>query len=726
MRAAVPLASSRRALLKAGLAGGFVFAFHLPVAAAPAANDVEGIPAETGPFAPNAFIRIDTAGKTTFVMPQVEMGQGVYTSLPMILAEELDADWNSVSLEHAPPNEKLYANPVLTVQATGNSNSVRAFWMPLRKAAAQSRALLIAAAAKQWNVDPDSCTTDIGKVIHKPSNRSLTYGELAVSANGTPPANPPLKNPKDFRIVGKPVKRLDTPAKTDGKTIYGIDVILPGMKFATLAACPHFGGKLVHVDDSEAKKIPGVRQTVVLDDLVAVIGDHMWAAKRGLDALKLEWDAGPYGHVDQALIWKEIAKASEQTGLVAKKIGDADAALARGEKFERHYQMSFLAHATMEPMNCTVHLTRDSCEIWIGTQILARVQSTAAATAGLPLEKVIVHNHILGGGFGRRLEPDMVVKAVRVAKHVDGPVKFVWTREEDIQHDLYRPVYYDRLTATLRDGKIDGWLDRVTGPSIVARWLPPAFVANHGIDFDEVDSAIDVPYAIPNLRVEQVRWEAFNVPTGFWRGVGPNNNVFAIESFIDELARHAGKDPVEFRRSLLTKTPRLLAALDVAVEKSGWSSPLPPRQGRGVSVQVSFASFIATVAHVEVDEDGNVKLHRLTTAVDTGIAVNPDTIAAQLQGGMIFGATAALWGEITIKHGRVQQSNFNDYRMLRIDEAPAIDVHLIKSGEAPGGIGETGTTTAPPAIRNAIYAATGIPLRKLPVDRDVLAGRKQA
>jgi isoquinoline 1-oxidoreductase beta subunit len=719
-------APSRRSLLKAGVAGGFVFAFHLPAFGDAAPNDAGGILPEPGPFAPNAFIRIDTAGKTTFVMPQVEMGQGVYTALPMILAEELDADWKSVAIEHAPSNEKLYANPMLGVQATGNSNSVRAFWMPLRKAAAQSRALLVAAAAKQWNVDPQSCTTENGKVIHKASNRSLSYGELASSANGTPSVNPPLKSPKDFRLVGKPVKRLDTPDKAVGKAIYGIDVILPGMKFATLAACPHFGGKLTHVDDSEAKKIPGVRQVVVLDDLVAVIGDHMWAAKRGLEALKLEWNPGPYGHVDSALIWKEIAKASEQNGLVAKKLGDADKALAHGDKFEAHYHVPFLAHATMEPMNCTVHLTSESCEIWLGTQIMARVQSTAAATTGLPPEKIIVHNHVLGGGFGRRLEPDMVVKALRVAKHVDAPVKFVWTREEDIQHDFYRPVYYDRLAATLKDGKIDGWHHRITGPSIVARWLPPAFTGNHNIDFDEVDSAVDVPYAIPNLRVEMVRWEAFAVPTGFWRGVGPNNNVFAIESFIDELARKAGKDPVEFRRAMLTKTPRLLAALDLAAEKAGWGSPLPHRHGRGVSVQVSFASFIATVAHVDVDESGNVKLHRLTTAVDTGIAVNPDTIVAQLQGGMIFGATAALYGEITIKNGRVEQSNFNDYRMLRIDEAPAIDVHLIKSGEPPGGIGETGVTTASPAIRNAVYAATGIPLRHLPIDRDVLAGRKEA
>jgi isoquinoline 1-oxidoreductase beta subunit len=716
---------SRRAVLSSGLAGGVLIAFRLP---ALAVNEPEQPPdSVAGKFAPNAFIRIDPSGKTVFVMPQVEMGQGVYTALPMILAEELDADWNGVSLEHAPPNEKLYANPMLSVQATGNSNSIRAFWKPLRQAGATARAMLIGAAAKEWDVDPASCTASDGKVIHPASGRVLPYAALVAAASQIPPPkNPPLKDPKQFKIIGKPVKRLDTPAKATGKAVYGIDAMLPGMKFGTLAACPHFGGKLAHCDDREAKKIPGVQQVVVLDDLVAVIGDHMWAAKQGLDALKLQWDPGPFGHVDQALIWKEIAKASEQKGLVAKTIGDADGALAGGDKFERHYHVPFLAHATMEPINCTVHLTKDSCEIWLGTQIMARVQSTAAATAGVPLEKVIVHNHLIGGGFGRRLEPDMAVKAIRVAKHVDGPVKFVWTREEDIQHDIYRPVYYDRLTATLKDGKIDGWLDRVAGPSIFARWLPPALKAGHGIDADEVDSAVDVPYTIPNLCVEQVRWEALNVPTGFWRGVGPNNNVFAIESFIDELAHKAGKDPVEFRRAHLTKTPRLLAALDVAAEKSGWGSPVPHRHGRGVSVQVSFASFIATVAHVEVDEDGNVKLHRLTTAVDTGIAVNPDTIVAQLQGGMIFGATAALWGEITIKNGRVQQSNFNDYRIMRINEAPAIDVHLIKSGEPPGGIGETGTTTAPPAIRNAIYAATGIPLRQLPIDRDVLAGRKQA
>jgi len=711
---------NRRTLLKSAAGGGFVLAFHMPFAgAAPNASQGPG-------FAPNAFIRIDPKGNTTLVMPQVEMGQGVYTSIAMILAEELDADWGRVSLEAAPPNEKLYANPMFGVQATGNSNSIRAFWMPLRKAAAGARALLVAAAAKKWNVDPATCTTANGAVTHTATHRTLTYGEIAGSANGVPPANPRLKTPTEFKLIGKPLKRLDTPSKVNGKEVYGIDVMLPGLKFATIAASPTFGGKVGRVDDRAAKAIPGVHQIVVLDDMVAVIGDHMWAATQGLNALDITWDTGPNGHVDSALIWKDIRAASEKPGLVAKKAGDADKALAGGDKIEAHFELPFLAHATMEPMNCTVHLTPGACELWLGTQIAARVQATAAQVAGIPADKVIVHNQLIGGGFGRRLEPDMVVKAVRVAQHVDGPIKVVWTREEDIQHDLYRPVYYDRLTATLKDGKIDGWHHRITGSSIVARWLPPAFAGNHNIDFDTVDSAIDIPYAIPNLRVEAVRCEPPAVPTGFWRGVGPNNNVFAIESFIDELAKKAGKDPVEFRHSMLTKTPRLLAALNLAAEKSGWGNPLPPRHGRGVSCQISFASFIATVAHVEVDKEGEVRLHRLTTAVDTGIAINPDTVIAQLQGGMIFGSTAALYGEITIDKGRVQQSNFHDYRMLRINQAPAIDVHLIKSGEAPGGIGETGVTTAPPAIRNAIYAATGIALRRLPIDREVLAGRKPA
>jgi isoquinoline 1-oxidoreductase beta subunit len=500
--------------------------------------------------------------------------------------------------------------------------------------------------------------------------------------------------------------------------------MLPDMKFATLKACPVFGGKVGKVDDSAATKIPGVQKIVVLDDMVAVVGDHMWAAQKGLEALAIDWDEGPNARISSKDIWQDLRAASEKDGVVAKSTGDIAKGLAAGERLDAAYELPFLAHATMEPLNCTVHLKPDSCDIWTGTQIMARVQSEAAKAAGLPVEKVTVNNHFIGGGFGRRLEPDMVVAAVRVAKQVDGPVKVVWTREEDVQQDIYRPVYRDTIAATLSDGKIVGWKYKVSGSSIIARWLPPAF--ENGIDIDAIDSAVDMPYDIPNFHVEYVRAEPPAVPTGFWRGVGPNNNVFAIECFMDELARKAGKDPIDFRRGMLEKNPRLLAALNLVAEKSGWGQPLPVRVGRGVSVQPSFGSFIATVVEAEVDDHGEPHLRRVTTAVDTGIAINPDTIVAQLEGGLIFGLTAALYGEITINKGRVQQSNFHDYRMLRIDQVPKIEVHVIKSGEAPGGIGETGVTAGPPALRNAIFAATGVALRRLPIDRALIAAGKKA
>jgi isoquinoline 1-oxidoreductase beta subunit len=709
---------SRRSVLRGGLAGAFVLGFHLP---AHAVNEPEQPPDSTqGKFAPNAFIRIDRSGQTTLVMPQVEMGQGVYTAVAMILAEELDADFSKVAVEHAPPDDKLYGNPIFGIQVTGNSNSIRAFWKPLRAAGAAARLMLVRAAAQQWQVDPVSCSTSNGIVSHASSGRTLSYSDLIDAASTQQvPQDPPLKDSKDFTLIGKPLKRVDTPDKTDGKVVYGIDAMLPGMKFATLAQCPVFGGKVGRVDDNAAKKVPGVQQVVVLDDLVAVVGDHMWAAKKGLDALVITWDESANANINSSDIWDDLRAASKKDGVVAKSVGDAAKGLSQGERLDREYELPFLAHATMEPLNCTVHVTSGACEVWIGTQVLTRVQEYAAKAAGLPLDKVTAHNHLLGGGFGRRLEADMVAAAVRIAKNVDGPVKIVWTREEDIQHDIYRPVYRDVISATLSGGKIAAWKYRVTGSSILARWLPPAFQG--GIDIDAVDSAVDNPYDIPNFQVEYVRAEPPAVPTGFWRGVGPNNNVFATECFMDELARKASADPIAFRLGMLEKTPRLKAALELVAEKSGWGQSLPARTGRGVCAQPSFGSFIATVVECEVDEHGEVHLRRVTSAVDTGIAVNPDTIVAQLQGGLIFGLTAALFGEITIERGRVRQSNFNDYRMLRIDEVPKIDIHLIKSGEDPGGIGETGATAGPPALRNAIYAATGIALRRLPIDRKALA-----
>ena len=717
--------ASRRALLKGGLTGGFLLAFHVPLQAARVSEPNQASGSTDGQFAPNAFIRINHSGKTTLVMPQVEMGQGIYTAVAMILAEELDADYTQVELKHAPPDDKLYGNPTFKIQVTGNSNSVRAFWKPLRNAGAAARTMLVQAAAQQWRVDAAACSTSNGQVIHAASGRTLPYGELVDATSNLPiPPNPPLKDPKSFTLIGKSLKRFDTPDKTNGKAIYAIDAMLPGMKFATLAACPVFGGKVEGVDDSVAKTIPGVQKVIVLEDLVAVVGDHMWAAKKGLDALVVTWNKGANAQVSSRDIWEDLRAASMKDGAVAKSTGDVAKALSQGDKFEAAFELPFLAHAPMEPMNCTVHLTPGACEVWTGTQVMTRVQSTAAEVAGLPVDKVTVHNHLIGGGFGRRLEADMVASAVRIAQHVDGPVKVVWTREEDIQHDIYRPAYRDTISASLSGGRIVAWKYRVTGSSVMARWLPPAFT--NGIDIDAVDSAVDIPYDIPNLQVEYVRAEPRAVLTGFWRGVGPNNNVFAIECFIDELAGKARMDPIAFRRGMLGNSPRLRAALDLVAEKSDWGKPLPARVGRGVSAQPSFGSYIATVVEAEVDEQGEVRLRRVTSAVDTGIAVNPDTIIAQLQGGLIFGLTAALYGDITIEDGRVRQSNFNDYRMLRIDEVPRIDVHVIKSTEDPGGIGETGATAGPPALRNAIYAATGIALRRLPIDRAALAAGKRA
>jgi len=705
---------SRRSLVGGAGAGILLLGFRLPQARSASAE-----------FAPNGFVRIAGDGQVTLVMPQVEMGQGVYTSVAMILAEELDADFARVAVVHAPPDQKLYGNPVLFVQATGNSNSIRAFWKPLREAGATARAMLVSAAARRWQVDPTTCATEAGEVFHAASGRRLGYGALAADASAEPPpAAAPLKDPGAFTLLGKALKRLDTPDKVNGRTTYGIDALPKGVRFATLSLCPVFGGKVAHVDEAPARAVAGVRQVVVLDDLVAVVGDNTWAARQGLEALDIAWAEGPNAAVDSAAIWADLRQASLQTGVVAKEAGDAPNALSSGKRLEAAYEMPLLAHAPMEPLNCTVHVRPDACDVWIGTQVIGRVQSAVAETLGIPVERVTVHQHMIGGGFGRRLETDMAATAARIGRHVDGPVKVTWTREQDIQHDVYRPVYRDLMAASLQDGRISGWTHRIVGSAVIARWLPPAY--QNGVDIDAVDSAIDIPYDLPNKRVEFVRREPPAVPTGFWRGVGPNNNVFAIESFIDELATLQGADPVDFRVAMLDGTPRLREAVRTAAKEAGWGEPLPARVGRGVAAQVAFGSFIATVVEAEVDPGGTVGLRRVVCAVDTGIAVNPDTIVAQLQGGLVFGLTAALYGEVTIDKGRVQQSNFHDYRVLRMNEVPPIEVHLIRNGEAPGGIGEAGTTAAAPALCNALHAATGVRLRRLPIDEAALAARKRA
>jgi isoquinoline 1-oxidoreductase subunit beta len=704
---------SRRTVLKAGLAGGggLLLSLHMPALSAQAATQLAD-------FAPNAFICIAPGGQITLTMPYVEMGQGTYTSISMLIAEELEVALNQVTLEHAPPDAKRYGNPILGgVQATGGSTTIRAVWQPLRQAGAAARTMLVAAAATRWKVDVASCRAEKGEVVHVPTGRRLSYGALAQDAAVLPvPKEVTLKRPEEFKLIGTSAKRLDTPAKVNGSAVFGIDARPPGVKIATLAQSPVFGGRLKSVDDSKAKAVRGVRQIVQLDDAVAVVADHMGAAKKGLAALVIAWDDGPHAALSTDDIARDYATALENPGAVAESRGDVDAAMATAAtKTTAQYQVPFLAHAALEPMNCTVHVRKDSCEIWVGNQVLARAQETAAQVTGLPIEKVTVHNHLIGGGFGRRLEIDGVTRAVQIAKQVEGPVKVIWTREEDIQHDMYRPFFSDAFAAGLDDkGLPVAWRHRFSGSSILARWLPPAF--NKGLDPETIDGAVHLVYALPNFLVEYIRKEPPGIPTAFWRSVGPSHSVFVVESFMDELAAAAKRDPVAYRRALLDNAPRARAVLDLAAERAGWGKALPAGAGRGVSLQFVFGTYMAQVAEVEVAKDGNVRVKRVVCAVDCGSVVNPDTVEAQVQGAVIFGMSAALHGEITLKNGRVEQSNFDNYQVVRINEAPAIEVHIVKNNEAPGGMGEPGTSATMPAIANAIFAATGKRLRRLPVD----------
>jgi len=714
-RSSSPSALSRRGFLQAAaVGGGLMLSLQLPFAE----HDAQAADAD---FAPNAFIRIGGDGQVVLIMPYVEMGQGNYTAIPMLMAEELEVDLKQVQLQHAPPDEKLYANPLLGVQATGNSSAIRAAWQPLRQAGAAARTMLVAAAARRWNVEPASCRAESGEVLHPPTRRRFKYGELAADAARMPvPENVALKRPRDFKLIGTPAKRLDTPAKVNGSAIYGIDARPAGVKIATLAQSPVFGGRVKRIDDTAAKAVKGVRQIVLLDDAVAVVADHMGAANKGLAALKIEWDEGPHAKLSTGDIAAELEQATLEPGAVAQTIGDVNSAMAgAATKVEAMYQVPLLAHATMEPMNCTVDLRNDHCEIWIGTQAIARVQAAAAKTAGLPLDKVVVHNHLIGGGFGRRLEADGAIRAVQIAQHVNGPVKVVWTREEDIQHDMYRPYWLDRLSAGLDErGRPIAWSNRYAGSSVIARYLPQAF--SNGLDPDSTEGAIDLVYALPNMHVEYARVEPPGIPTAFWRSVGPSHNVFVTESFMDELAAAAKQDPVAYRRALLDNSPRAKAVLDLAAEKAGWGQPLPDGVGRGVSLQFVFATYMAHVAEVEVSKAGVVKVRRVACAVDCGTVVNPDTVRAQIEGAIIFGITAALYGEISLKDGRVEQANFDTYQALRMNEAPTIEVHIVQNSEPPGGMGECGTSAIVPAVANAIFAATGKRLRKMPVDAATL------
>jgi isoquinoline 1-oxidoreductase beta subunit len=725
----------RRAVLKVGAAsgGGLLIGFVVPGAFAqrkerPPESAVGQAATQTAAEAaglePNAFIRIDPAG-IAFIVHKVEMGQGTFTAIPMLLAEELEVNPAQVRLVQAPADNDKYADPLLGGQVTGGSTSVRGAWEPLRRAGATARMLLVGAAAQRWGVDAEQCSARDGVVTHGPSGRALKYTELAGDAAKLPaPKDVKLKDPKDFRLIGKPLKRLDSPEKVDGRALFGIDVKLPGLRFAAVQASPAIGGTLASVDEAKAKAVKGVREVLRLDDAVAVVADHTGAARQGLAALDAKWNDGPHAGFSNALLVQQMEAASRKPGAMARNDGDAAKALEApdAKRLDAVYQMPFLAHATMEPVNCTVDLKPDGCDIWVGTQVPTFAQGAAAKLTGLPLTKVRVHNHYLGGGFGRRLEVDFIARAVAFAKLTRGPVKYIWSREEDIRHDMFRPYYFDRLSAVLGpDGKPQAWLHRTTGSSIMARFAPQA--VKDGIDSDAVEGAKDMPYAVPNVRVEYVRHEP-PVPTAFWRGVGATHNIFVVESFIDELAHAAGQDPFEYRRSLLVKAPREKAVLELAAQKAGWGKPPPAagtaRVGRGLSVQFAFGSYMAQVADVAVGDDGEVRVTRVVCAVDCGQVVNPDTVVAQIESGVVYGLSAALWGDITFDKGRVQQSNFNDYRVMRLPEMPQIDVHIVPSQDTPGGIGEPGTSCIAPAVTNAVYAATRQRVRQLPIKADGL------
>ena len=707
------MSASRRDFLRVGAAagGGLLLGLHLPGALASAA---------AADFQPNAFIRIGRDGKVVLVMPKIEMGQGIHTAFAQLIAEELEVPLDRVTNEDAPPDDRRYGDASFAgLQMTGGSTSVRGSWMIMRKAGATARALLVSAAAQSWQVDAASLLARDGEVHDPASGKSLAYGLLVDKAALLPvPQDVVLKKNADFKLIGKPAHRMDGKGKVDGSTVFGIDVRLPGLKVATVAACPVFGGTLASFNEAAAMKVPGVRQVVRLGNAVAVVGDHFWAAKKGLQAAAPQWNEGPNASLNTAQIFAQLEAAARQPGAVGQKFGDAQQGLSRAvQRLDAVYQAPLLAHATMEPMNCTAQVAQGEVDIWVGTQVPTRAQAAAARAAGVPVERVRVHNHLLGGGFGRRLEVDFIEQAVSIAKQVQGPVKVVWSREEDIQHDMYRPAYHDTLSAGLdAAGKPIAWTHRVAASSIMARFFPEFFV--NGLDPDAVEGAVQLPYALPAVQVDYVRAEPPGVPTAFWRGVGPTHNAFVVEGFVDELAYAAGQDPLAYRLALVND-PRARQVLVLAASKAGWGKPLPEGQGRGIALVAAFGSYIAQVIQVAVSKSGEVQVLRVDCAVDCGLAINPDTVAAQMQGGIVFGLSAALWGEITLEKGRVRQHNFYDYRIMRMSEVPQIEVHIVSSTEAPGGVGEPGTSCAIPAVANAVYAATRHRIRTLPIGRQL-------
>jgi isoquinoline 1-oxidoreductase beta subunit len=713
----------RREFLRASAAvgGGLLISVYLPELDFARA---QGAAAAGKVFAPNAFVRIGTDEIVTVISNHSEMGQGVYTSLPMLLNEELEANWSNVRVESAPV-DAAYNHSVFGIQITGGSTTTASEWVRYREMGAAARVMLVQAAAQQWNVPADSCHVEKGVVIHAASGRKASYGSLANAAAAIPvPANVPLKDPKNFMLVGKATRRLDTPSKTNGTAQFGLDVNLPGMLTALVARAPAFGGTVVSFDASESLKVPGVRAVEQVPSGIAVIASGFWPAKLGRERLKINWNDGANAELSSTKMLADFSAQSASPGAIAKKSGDPAGALAgASKKITAEYDVPYLAHAMMEPLNCVVDLRADSCEIWTGTQFQTVDRANAAKVAGLAPDKVQIHTTLLGGGFGRRANPasDFVMEAVQVAKVAKAPVKVMWTREDDIRGGWYRPMWHDRFAAGLdASGEPIAWTHTIVGQSIMAGTPFEAFAIHDGVDSASVEGASDILYGIPNLQVD-LHSPKIGVPVQWWRSVGHSHTGFSVEAFFDEVAHAGGKDPYQLRRKLLAKQPRMLAVLDLVAQKSNWGKPLPAGHGRGIATHFSFDSYVAQVIEASVEKDGTVHVHRVVCAVDCGRVINPDTVTAQMEGGIIFGLTAALKTEITLENGRVQQRNFNDYPMMRMFEAPAVEVFIVPSEEKPTGVGEPSVPPVAPALTNAIFAATGKRVRRLPIRASELA-----
>ncbi|MEP6690517.1 MAG: xanthine dehydrogenase family protein molybdopterin-binding subunit [Gemmatimonadaceae bacterium] len=704
---------SRRDFLKTGTTAGagLLVAFSIPIV--DRLGRTLGATTAAAPLEPNGWYAIGTDGIVTIVVDKAEMGQGVMTALPMILAEELDADWNRVRVEFAPTGP-VHQKRRGRGQSTGGSSSVRTSYDPLRKAGAQGRAMLVVAAAQKWGVDVASLRTEKSVVHHDATGRSIGYGELAADAAAiAPPPEPALKDPKTYRLIGTRMKRVDTPSKVDGSARFGVDVTLPGMLVATIARCGACGGRVKSFDATKAKAIHGVRHVVKVSNGIAVVADGYWPALQGKRALVIEWDEGAHRAVGSADIAKQFAELAARPGTPVHKVGDAGATHG-ATSVRAEYHLPFLAHASMEPMNCTADVRADRCEVWAPTQFQSSTFSTAQKLTGLPPESITVHSTFLGGGFGRRAEIDFVTDAVETSKAVAAPVKVMWSREDDMQHDFYRPASHHRLAAEVdASGTPVAWTHRIVAPSVIARFSGMTAIPKGFVDGDATAATgEDFIYAIPNRSVEYHHADT-PVPVGWWRSVGLSQNAFVLESFIDEVA-HAGKqDPIALRRALLAGKARHLGVLDLATDKAN-ARPLAKGSARGVAVVEGFGSFVAQVAEVSV-KGGEIVVHRVVCAIDCGQVINPDTVEAQVESGIVYGLTAALKGEIALDKGRIKQSNFHDYRVMRLSEMPAIEVYIVPSSARPGGVGEPGTPPIAPAVANAVFNLTGKRLRRLPL-----------